>query len=526
MIQRYCCFDATMVELGRATTIRTETMNRIFKTAVFKLHNLSTWKREALDYVLAENTRVIADAFEYFQENVPTAKEIRAHIPKGLSIHSRLREGIIAHVDAQYKAHKALKDDGGNPPTVLRKREEAVVRYETLAQQLVNAGTDEEMHNINTEMHRVNSFKYQPLKFDGYSNEPSGWKHSRFAILKNAKDKYYALMYILPPKQENTPIAKITDMVDIKYGEIVNTKAKGAILAPLSFSEKYHKERFMDVASIQSAQLSKTNGDYYLHVAFEFTEGGSIAENYIGVDVGMITPVAIAVINSKGKVLHTKVYTSDVYKLQAKNRQKIADLQNQGKQIYLKSYRTKSLEAMFHDVINQMIELSLEYNAAFVVEDLDGKFITRGKFVTSCYRKIVKFLEYKTAVAQSPYVQYAIKDKKTGEQKRDKDGNLKWAKFTVQKRWQGGTSKICHVCGEYGDRGKGEKRNYFECKCGYSGDADTNAAVNIARRILYKKDEWENHRAFHYSFSSAVSSTEGGDLPRGIPMTPQQLLLF
>ncbi len=482
---------------------------KTFKTAIFKLHNPSKHKREVLDYVFTENTSLIANAFDHFGDKIPTMSEVTSYIPTGLPVHSCIREGIINHVHSQFQAYKALKGNGGNPPIALARSEEASLSYEKLVQQIFEADTDKELHEINNELRRVSNFKYQPLCFCGYANMPSGWMNRRFAILKNSKDKYYALLYLLPAKSENPPVVNITDMIDIKFGEVISNKiAKGAILVPLSFSEKFHKQRFMDVASIQSATLSKDNNDYYLHVAFEFPQGGKVAENYIGIDVGMITPIAISVIDKKGKVLFTKAFDSNVYKLQAWNRKKIADLQAQGKQIYLKAYKTQSLNAMFHDLINQIIEIAIEYNAAFVVENLDPKFITKGKFVTSCYRKIIKYLEYKTAVAQTPFAQFPMLDKKTGEHKVDKQGSLKWLRYTVLSVAAGGTSKICHECGEEGIRGKGDKRNYFQCPhCNWSGDADINAAANIARRVLYRKADWTNMREFHRNFAGQSAST-------------------
>jgi len=44
--------------------------------------------------------------------------------------------------------------------------------------------------------------------------------------------------------------------------------------------------------------------------------------------------------------------------------------------------------------------------------------------------------------------------------------------------------------------------------CGYAGHSDDNAAVNIARRALYRKADWPGgYREFHRSFANVSTFT-------------------
>lgn len=196
-----------------------------------------------------------------------------------------------------------------------------------------------------------------------------------------------------------------------------------------------------------------------------------------------------------------KQFEQNPYTLKAKNHAQIKEIQKAGKIPSLRQYKSKSVDAMWHTIANELIELAKEHQSVFVVEDLSGKFQTRGKYGTTCYRKLIKFLTYKAEYANTPVIRYPILDKKTGAHRKDKEGNLRYFDVHVKEVFAYATSKLCHKCGEYGNRGKGMERKYFSCGvCGWQGDADENAAVNIARRGFYKKDDWEGWKEFHKSF--------------------------
>jgi transposase len=110
-----------------------------------------------------------------------------------------------------------------------------------------------------------------------------------------------------------------------------------------------------------------------------------------------------------------------------------------------------------------------------VMEDLNVK--TAGKFTRSNFAKLEFFLSYKLPLAGLP---------------------------APREVFAAYSSQICFKCGNIGKRDE-DNREVFRCLvCGSVMDADENAAVNIARRVLYRKAEWETrggYREFHNSFA-------------------------
>jgi len=139
-------------------------------------------------------------------------------------------------------------------------------------------------------------------------------------------------------------------------------------------------------------------------------------------------------------------------------------------------WQRRHQEELLHQVANELVRLAADTRALVVMEGLDLQ--TGGAFVRSQYAKLKRILDYKLPQAGllSPREVFAAY-----------------------------SSVICSRCGEDGRRGDPD-REAFQCEaCGATMDADENAAVNIARRALYRKAKWERrggYRAFHRSFAS------------------------
>jgi IS605 OrfB family transposase len=150
--------------------------------------------------------------------------------------------------------------------------------------------------------------------------------------------------------------------------------------------------------------------------------------------------------------------------------------QQRGQKVTMLDYRRKQQEAMMHKLVNHVIEVAIEHRSGIVTEDLS--IHVRGKFVRSAWAKLEFILEYKCRLAGVPYL-----------------GKVFAAK----------TSQICIWCGEIVERND----RVVTCHaCGAVEHSDDAAGVNIARRVMYRKKDWEKkggYLAFHRSFSNLGS---------------------
>jgi len=155
--------------------------------------------------------------------------------------------------------------------------------------------------------------------------------------------------------------------------------------------------------------------------------------------------------------------------LQQRHGKEREQLARNGKKVTRRHYKRQAYEAILHGLANELIAMALQHQAMIVVEDLNIQ--VKGKRVVSRFRKLDRYLEYKCALAGVPFRH-------------------------VYAAW---SSMICHKCGEKMER---DDRVVTCPHCGYVGHSDDNAAVNIARRALYKKKDWTNHFEFHRSFKN------------------------
>jgi len=272
--------------------------------------------------------------------------------------------------------------------------------------------------------------------------------------------------------------------VRLDTGEVFKSNSKSAILVSLELGKNgWQETKFltpaqMGQASIKSAFLVKDEreGAYYLNVSFAFERPGQYRpQAYLGIDKGILFTAAYAVVGVEGKVLDLGHFDDDLRELQIKHGRERERRARNGKIVTKRHYKRKAYENILHCLANDLIAKAQGAQAQIVVEDLNIQ--VRGSRVTSRFRKLDRILEYKCALAGVPF----------------------------RRVFAAYSSMICHKCGELMDR----DNRVVVCKhCGYHGHSDDNAAVNIARRAMYRKADWEGkggYRAFHRSFENIGS---------------------
>jgi len=266
-------------------------------------------------------------------------------------------------------------------------------------------------------------------------------------------------------------------VADDRWGITLNLQPKGMqptrLRFPLAFGE-WHEVTYLEKGTAKCAHLCRRDGEYFLHVAFEFPVevlDASEAQAFLGVDRGVIKQAAYALTDLEGKELQAGSLGQELRDLQISLGRRRQGAQQAGRRVTRREWQRRRQEEILHLTANAIVRLAAQHQALVVMENLN--LHNAGRFVRSQYAKLAKMLAYKLTEAGLPQPKEVF------------------AAYS---------SKICSRCGQEGER----DRESFHCSaCSAELDADENAAANIARRVLYRKTDWKgDYRAFHRSFSS------------------------
>jgi hypothetical protein len=447
------------------------------KTAIFKIHNPSVYKRGLLDLALArygeaynlllEKCKPIAEKWVEAAkagERLPSlhraSKQIRPICPGGeeFVLPGSLRDGLIVDVTGNILSFCKLMHDW--KPDKEQENDKGKPRYPAPV------------------------YGYQEDAYERTLAEAASWASDHFDFIdfqsrltKEAKEVVRPLNFC------RLRDFNLEHLEKDRWGIILNLQPKGfkptKLRFPLAFGE-WHEEEYLGKGAPKCAHLCKREGEYFLHVSFEFKvevmERGE-QQAYLGIDRGIIEQAAFALVGLDGRVLQTGALGQEVRVLQVALGKYREEEAKAGRRVSRKDWQKRHQDEILHRVANTIIALASDKKALVVIENLKG-FRLEKRRVRSRYERFAGILEYKLKLA--------------GLLKQDKV----FAAYT---------SQICSKCGNIGKRDK----KFFHCdNCGAEFDADKNAAINIARRGLYKPADWknlkfpENYFAFHRSFAS------------------------
>ena len=448
----------------------------IQKTAILKLHSPSASKRRVLDLAFArygeaynlmlERCRTIADT--WVRERVEgkraralspftATKEIRHLLPQSaeLKLPGALRDGL--HFDV-----------AGNLTSYCELRREWEAHTER---------ADREPQYPSP------VYGYWPDAYYGTLAEAVAWSGDPFdfvewqsRLLREAREDVRPLLYM---RASDFNLVRLDNG---RWGVTLPLQPRGheptKLRFPLAFGE-WHQREYLDKGTAHAARLCRREGEYYLHVSFEF-EIQAMArgeeQSYLGVDRGVLKQAAYGLVDLEGKVQKTGSLGRELRDLQITLGRYRQAAQKAGRSVRVRTWQRRHQEEMLHHLGNDLVGLASGAGALLVMEELDLQ--TGGAFVRSQYAKLKRILDYKL---------------------------LQGGLLPPREVFAAYSSVICSRCGEDGTRGDPD-REHFHCEhCGAIMDADENAAVNIARRVLYRKAKWERrggYRAFHRSFVS------------------------
>jgi len=469
-----------------------------------------------MDYAFEQYTLGYSELLEYARKNLQhiqdnglyrnkyTGKSIASLLPRpSCDIHSSAKDSLVRDVAgnlASYFELVAMDENTGFP---IGRDPTPAADIDALEYFIKVGGEMEDFEQSQARYLKNAKASVMPVYFcrsDGAAQMRSGAARNRnFSLLVNAKrDKLLAVLWLLPAHHALCkPLdARQGNLIKIDSGELFTSNSQTAILVPLQLGRNGWQERkFLDVATsdfgnVKTAFLVRNDrtGEYFLHIAFEFTCPDEYEpEAYLGVDRGVFFTMAYAVVDSQGDILvmdHEEDGFRDSAIAAGKRVQK---RQRAGQKVTMRDWQRKEREMILHRLVNRIIEVAKDHRAMVVTEDLNIRI--RGKFYKSAWEKMYKFLEYKCKMAGVPLW---------------KDGI-----------WAANSSRICIYCGELNEERKRDGSPFVCPFCGAVYHSDEGAGVNIARRALYRKKEWEKrggYRAFHRSFANNGHLTTENDL--------------
>jgi len=309
-------------------------------------------------------------------------------------------------------------------------------------------------------------------------------RNRNFSLVYNDSGQYFAVLYLLPGGHAlGQPLnATQGNLKRLDTGEVFTSNSKTAILVPFEIGRNgWQFDKFVSPAiakqvSIKTATLTKESEDYFLHVAFHFPEPPRYdPESYLGIDMGILFTAAYSVVDGEGQVLTIGHFEDKLRSLQHKHGRLRERKARNGKQVTYRDYKAQAYENILHVLANDIIAMAEQHKAMIAIEELGIQ--VRGSRVKSRFRKFAHILEYKSKLSGVP----------------------------MRSVFAAYSSLICHKCGSDLQR---DDRVVQCTHCGYTGHSDDNAAVNIARRAMYRKKDWPGgYREFHRSFADKDALT-------------------
>jgi IS605 OrfB family transposase len=279
-----------------------------------------------------------------------------------------------------------------------------------------------------------------------------------------------AVLNVVRATDPTARVATIKPGVEAATGELLaGGMSKTKIVVPVSCS-KWHEQKFLSGRAVLRSSLIVRRGDrWFMCAQFEF----AIRELQqtgarLGIDRGIVNPVAMAVTAADGQVLTVPPPAgAEIGKsIHAADKRRKAEQKRRGATSFRHAER---VEHGLHALANGVVREAKAHGAQVVFEKLDGlkqtivtarpKGARKGGWRRTLKRaqfgKLEQILTYKLALAGLPVPREVL---------------------------AGGTSVTCPACAVRDPKNR-PQQDVFRCtSCRFTGHADSVAAVNIARR--------------------------------------------
>lgn len=472
---------------------------KVYKTAVFKIHNPSQRKRAMLRQAMKLHHLAFEKLLNAFRPDIARlaemgqrdrdremlrrAAEIVRPLPLGNGPKQAVQQDAVATIDSHIELRDVMETVGY--PTVPPINGQAP-DYAAALDRIANAITVEEEATLRDELARAARMgALRPILF--LKNRAS----DGFLLLRNPETgRLFCWLNLHPATSRFAAPVRVSEMIDVRTGDLVSFTSKTGALFPLAFGRAFHGERFLALGLPQSAKLvwRRTRGgapcdEFELHVTFQYEVPRRQTELWLGIDRGVYNLVAYAVVTDDGSIVATGAISGKGLRHRQRiEERRVAQAQRRGKAPTGAKRRAWADEAV-HVAANAIADLAARHNARVVLEDLSALSAVRRQKRTPGtrrggfnkllgrvqYEKLKAVLSYKLAERGLPFHPQAHAVRAAG------------------------TSQTCPECGHWhrDNRRKepvadGFKMDVFACvNCGHTADADENAARVIALKGLW-----------------------------------------
>lgn len=481
-------------------------MSSQFLTVWFDLRQPSRWKRRALDGVFDAHTaamaglladceadieRIVVDGQIRSRDGVPTGKynglSVGQCLPSGAElltpISSALREALVRDVAAMVASFLELRKGAPNAAFPSARQINPDVQMDAARSLAMLADNEEREHELAADFMRRPRLTHQPLTFS---------RARDFGLLLDeAHGRLFAWLPVLAAGNETIvePVRLVGNLIDVATGEPFAKRSKIALLAPLEFGhgqrahnwqvEKFIRRALDGGAEIKTAKLCRMQDRdgmvlyrLYVSVAFETPEVYQ-PERVIGVAPGVLMSAAWSMVDDAGRVVRRAQANDGMASIQRNVARVVQRKQKRGRIVSALDYRGRQLDELLHNVANQVIATAVSQRASVAMREMDAR--ERPAKLRVAWQKFETIMQYKCAIAGVP---------------------LRTGVFGAFAR------RICVQCGEMADW---DKETITCAACGHIEPALTAEAINTARRVTYRRADWEKHggyRAFHRSFAN------------------------
>lgn len=421
------------------------------------------------------------------RSNLSLQKWIRQEIrrlPSFAVLEISVQDSLIVHLAGQLLSFlelRGLQDRTGFPSG----RGHGELQFEHYADEFVQRdwgmGDEAEELEYVTVQGKVQGYRpkhvYSPMEICRYD---AAGKNRNYRLLRSPDGQLFALIYLLPAERGTTPTRG--DLVEVVTGTVQRSISSKAALFPLGASKWVLRK--LTHWTPKASRIVHRDGEFYLHIAFEAPAAEPKQwDTILGVDRGKFRLASYAVVSATGKpltkdsILGYGLHPKRVNEISAK----IRKAQASGGHFRYKKYRSINEEAA-HTIANQIIDVAKKHRSKIVVEDLGSMMhammaksaksnFNKGR-KSNIYAGLLRVLEYRCALVG----------------------------IELEKADARHTSQTCPACGTVDRRNrltvrqsKGGKervlRERFKCvNCSFEdSDADAVAAINIARKALFKQ---------------------------------------
>ncbi len=371
---------------------------KVFKTAIFKIHNPSRRKRamliDSMKRAHLANERLLNRFMPDEQEisrlgKLPkaerreamrslTATVIKASRYPHLSNNAKdaIRVDALAQIASTIGLQSEQEEVG--PPTVTR-ISASQPEYEAALYGLVSSSELMDENAFRDELLKTSKTGIiRPLNFVRHR------KKDGFMLLRDANsNRLWAWLNLHPATSRFAQPVQVPqpdegrELFNIKTGELVSFSSRMGERFALEMGHGFHEEEFIKAGEPQTARLywRRERGgvpcdDFELHVTFQFIVPRVEPRLWMGVDRGIYNLAAFSAVDDDGRVLHAgRVSGMNLRFVQREMARRSAEAQRKGKVVREKKRRAYADEAV-HVTANELVRVAHEKCAQIVLEDL------------------------------------------------------------------------------------------------------------------------------------------------------------